>query len=465
MKRIDFNTRQEERNFLEKYSDVENFKIYGFQGALNMYAHLNERFPGTIEYNPKYIKIINVDIETRSDEGFPDVVSANMDITAITVGYRGRYVVFGLKKFENDNPKKVKYHHCDDEEDMLRRFLNLLENIDADVVTGWNIEGFDVPYLYHRITNVCGKKHADRLSPHGVVLPKTIKVNETYEINTYDILGLVVLDYMALYKKFSFKDQESFSLDNISSVELNETKLDYSEYGTLHGLYVNNYQKYITYNIRDVELVDRLEAKLGFIEQVFAIAYSSKVMYSDTLASVKIWDVILHNHLMEKNIVVDPITRHQKIRPNAGGFVKQPEKGMYHWLVSFDLNSLYPSLIQQFNISPETYINSIDEFQEYCDGEYNPSTRTFSVAPAPEKCVDAMLDGYIDKSKYDVLKSENVIMSGSGALFDKSRRGFIPEVMSIIYEDRTKYKKKMIIAKQELELIKAEMDKRGIKHD
>lgn len=245
VKRLEFATRKEEREFLDKYSDVQNFDIYGFTGALNMYAHLNERYPGLIEYDPNLIRIVNIDIETRSDQGFPDVASADMDITAITVGFRGKYFVFGLKEFDNKTPDHVRYFQCEDEEMLLRKFLVLMERIDPDVITGWNIEQFDIPYLYNRITVMCGKKHADRLSPHGVVLPKKVKVKE-YEVDVYDLLGVSQLDYMVLYKKFSFKDQASFSLDNISLIELKEQKLAYAGARDIHT-YLTGSQK-VTYD-------------------------------------------------------------------------------------------------------------------------------------------------------------------------------------------------------------------------
>ena len=173
------------------------------------------------------------------------------------------------------------------------------------------------------------------------------------DVTTYAPAGVAVLDYMRLYKKYSFKNQESYALDFISEQELGIKKLDYSEHGTLHNLFVNDFQKYIDYNIRDVELIDRLEEKLKFIEQVIALAYTAKVNYTDTFTTVRPWDIIIHNYLMDRTIVIPQIKRKSNYESLAGGYVKEPKPGMKKWVVSFDLNSLYPHLIMQYSISPE----------------------------------------------------------------------------------------------------------------
>jgi DNA polymerase elongation subunit (family B) len=228
--------------------------------------------------------------------------------------------------------------------------------------------------------------------------------------------------------------QESYRLDHICNVELGERKMDYSEYDSLFDLYKKDYQKFIEYNIRDVDLVDRLEDKLKFIEQVLAIAYDGKVNYQDTFTSVKMWDVIIHNYLLSQRIVVPQNKRTSKDRQIIGAHVKDPQVGMHKWVVSFDLNSLYPHLIMQYNISPETYAGHMEGL-------------------GGDDGVDRMLDNYLnDFNVKNHITSNNLTCTGSGSLFSKNEMGFLPRLMQKMYDDRVVYKKRMIEAKQKHEL-------------
>ena len=428
VERIDFEDVKTARKFLHQYQNVEGFNIYGMENFV--YPFINDMFPGMVDYDPSLISIANIDIETDSEGGYGDVTTALKEITAITMKHNNIFHVFGCKPYNTDK-NNVVYYFCENEENMLLKFLDIWRIIAPDVVTGWNIEIYDIPYIVKRMEVVFGENFAEKMSPWGILQTKKI----AYKGNEIEVpfpLGVTVLDYMALYKKFSYTNQESYALDHISYVVLKENKLDYSEHKTLHGLYKNDYNKFIEYNIHDVELVSRLEDKLGFIMQVFAIAFDAKVNFADAFTSVKMWDVIIHNYLIERNIVV-PLNKNGENTAEeelVGGFVKDPIIGMHDWVVSFDLNSLYPHLIMQYNISPEMFIGKIQNF------------------PSIAKLIS---DKNNAVSEYD-----HCSIAANGCAYLKEKQGFLAALMEKVYNDRSLYKNKMIEAKKQYEIDKSE---------
>ena len=299
----------------------------------------------------------------------------------------------------------------------------MIETNTPEVVTGWNSELYDMPYLVRRIDRILGEKLMKRLSPWGLVTERETIVMGRKQIS-YDVGGITQLDYLNLYKKFTYKAQESYRLDYIASVELGQKKLDHSEFDTFKDFYTKGWQKFVEYNIIDVELVDRMEDKMKLIELAITMAYDAKVNYNDVFYQVRMWDAIIYNYLKKRNIVIPPKERSDKDAKYAGAYVKEPIPGKYDWVVSFDLNSLYPHLIMQYNISPETL----------------RETRHPSVT------VDKILN---EELTFELYKDSAVC--ANGAMYRKDVRGFLPELMEKIYKDRTIYKKKMLIAKQDYE--------------
>ena len=440
--KIDFETPSAARDFVKRYSGVEGFDIYGFTNYV--YTFINDYYSGEIDYDPKLVSKINIDIEVAADQGFPDIQTANKEITAITMKKNDIYIVLGCGEFNNNNDK-VKYIHCKDEAELLMKFLDVWRSkwFSPDIITGWNVEFFDIPYIVNRIKRVLGEQWAKKLSPWNLLEERTVTIAGRAN-QVYVPVGIAILDYMQMYKKFTFTMQESYRLDHIANIELGERKLDYSEYDSLFDLYKKNYQLFIEYNIKDVDLVDRLDEKLKLIEQVFAIAYDAKVNYNDTFTSVRMWDVIIHNYLLSQNIVVPQLKITEKERQIIGAYVKDPQVGMHKWVVSFDLNSLYPHLMMQYNISPETYAGHVSAINGD-DG------------------VQKILDGYLDEpSVRNQLISSNVTCAASGCMFDKDYQGFLPKLMQKMYDDRVVYKKKMIEAKKEHEINPSEVTEKAI---
>lgn len=439
VERIDFDSMSEAREFVKRYEGVDGFNIYGMTQWV--YPFINDYYDEEITFDSSLISVVTIDIEVAADEGFPSVDLANKPITAITLRKRGKSVVLGCGEYKNTRDD-VKYVQCNNESDLLTRFLQIWQSKSyyPDVVTGWNVEMFDIPYIHNRIKNVLSQQEANKLSPWNIVDDREIRMSTGFAYTAKVIAGISVLDYLQLYKKFSYTPQESYRLDHIANYELGEKKLDYSEYGSLIDLYKFDYQKFIDYNLMDCELVDRLEEKLKFIEQVFTLSYDGKVNYIDTFTTVRMWDVIIHNYLLAQGIVVPQPKPPEKDEPIVGAYVKDPQVGMHDWVVSFDLNSLYPHLIMQYNISPETYITTVDtmSIDTIIDGGYNrPEIRSF-------------------------LDNNNVTIAATGCVFRKDIEGFLPSLMRTIYNDRVRYKKQMITAKKEMELISAEIKRRNL---
>jgi DNA polymerase elongation subunit (family B) len=416
------------REFIKKYEGVENFKIYG--NSYYIYQYISEKYPEEeLKFDTNKIKITTLDIEVASENGFPDVESAAEEVLLITIqDYASKKIrTWGLGPFENKQ-KNVEYRSFSTEYDLLTDFINwwMIEDNTPEVVTGWNIELYDIPYLVRRLDRVLGEKLMKRMSPWGLVTEDEIYVAGRRHIS-YDVGGITQLDYLNLYKKFTYKAQESYRLDYIASVELGQKKLDHSEFDTFKDFYTKGWQKFVEYNIIDVELVDRMEDKMKLIELAITMAYDAKANYADVFSQVRMWDTIIYNYLKKRNIVIPPKEKSDKDSKYAGAYVKEPIPGKYDWVVSFDLNSLYPHLIMQYNISPETLLE-----------ERHPNVT-----------VDKILN---QQTNFELYKDYAVC--ANGAMFRKDVRGFLPELMEKIYKDRTIYKKKMLAAKQEYEKTK-----------
>ena len=427
---------REARDFVKQYEDVQGFKIYGNQRY--EYQFISDHFSDDIDWDISLMNVVNIDIEVESDNGFPEQEFANEKVISITMkSNQNGFVVFGCGDFNNYRDD-VDYRKCRDEYDLLKRFLDEWSRNYPDVITGWNVERFDIVYLVNRIRKILGESEANRLSPWNVINESRATNKVGKEEIVYRLLGIATLDYITMYRKFApgGQSQESYRLDAIAHEEVGEHKLSYEEYGNLHSLYKQNYQLFIEYNIKDVELVGRLDDKLKLIELVLTLAYDSKTNPDDAFSQVRMWDAIVYNHLRKKNMVVNPIERHSKDAMYEGAFVKDPILGIHKWVASFDLNSLYPHLIMQYNISPDTII----EPENYNDIQRSILNNRINV--------DSLL---FQRHDLNELSSLHCTLTPNGQFFTKERHGFLPEIMETMYNDRSVYKKKAIEAKKALE--------------
>jgi len=410
------------RQFVQQYADVEEFEIHG--NTRYLYQYINEKYSeDEIKFDSSLIRVFTMDIETAAENGFPNIESADQEILLISIrdSYTNRIIVWGSKSFSTED-RQVDYIHCDDEKKLLSCFLRWWQENYPDVITGWNVQLFDIPYICRRLDRILGDKYTKLLSPWKLISDREIYIKGRKQI-AYDIPGIACLDYLELYKKFTYTNQESYRLDHIAFVELEQNKLDHSEFDTFKEFYTKDWNKFVEYNIHDVRLVDRLDDKMKLLELAFTMAYDAKVNYEDVYSQVRMWDNIIFIYLDKMKIAIPPKKDSRKDSQYAGAYVKEPIPGMYDWVVSFDLNSLYPHLIMQYNLSPETLL-----------------PRRSSVN------VDMLLD-----KKHDTSDLVGETLCANGTHYTTQHQGFLPKLMEKIYEDRTIYKKKMLAAKQQYE--------------
>ena len=417
VKPLKFENAREARQFAAKYEDVQGVEVHGYDRFL--YQFISKNFPGDVDYHMDQMNILAIDIEVECENGFPDAEAAAERMLCITVRDMNskKYTVWGIREFESEH----EHYIFNTEHEMLTHFINWWAQNTPDIVTGWNCNLYDIPYICRRVSRILGDKWMKSLSPWNKVDEEEIFIQGRRNIQ-FDICGVSILDYMDLYKKFTYTNQESYRLDHIAFVELGQRKLDHSEYDNFKDFYTRDWQKFIDYNIMDVELVDRLEDKMRLLELALTMAYDAKVNFEDVYSQVRMWDTLIYNYLKPKNLVVPSKKRANKDEKYEGAYVKEPIPGLYNWVVSFDLNSLYPHLIMQYNISPETLVET----------------------KHPYATVDKLLKKEIDLSG-------DYAVCANGAQYRKDIHGFLPQMMQKIYDERKLYKKHMLAAKQALE--------------
>jgi len=408
---VKWGSMKESRQAMKEYGG----NVFGFDQF--QYSFISDNYRGMVDYDLDKIKIGYIDIETSSEHGFPDVRNANEEVLAISYRCGDTFRVYGCQGYEPS--EGILYVPCTTEEHLLLEFVNDWSMNYPDIITGWNSRFFDIPYLVNRIVKILGQKMANKLSPWGWYKENEINLLGNRKQQVFELVGISSIDYMDVYKKFIYVNQESYSLNHIAYAELGEKKLDYSEYSSLHELYKTNFQKFVDYNVRDVVLLERLEEKLKLLEMIISLAYMAKCNFNDVFSPVKMWDCIIFNHLKDQQIVVPPKKHETKLEAYEGAYVKDPQIGRHKWVASFDLNSLYPHLIMQYNISPETLVGMHPE----------------------SGLVEPLLNREVDTT---FLKEKNLTMTPNGSLYTRKKQGFLPALMEKMYTDRVKYKDLMI---------------------
>jgi DNA polymerase elongation subunit (family B) len=417
-----------------KYFVRDNNDLIPLHGNIGPeYQYINDKY-SDIEFCYDKMKVFIYDIEVISEDGsFPEPEKAEHPIVSIVIKdkHKNMFYVLSLKPYEKNetilkiDPSRLKFKHCKDEEDLLKTFITILKNERPDFLIGWYSAGFDHPYIINRCYNILPEKTVKQMSMFGTVTCSSREINGRLVFDN-KIGGITLLDYLELYKKYTFKSRSAYSLNHISDVELGDEKTNYDEYDNFFEFWENDPQKFVDYNIKDVELIDQLDEKLGLLNLHCSLAYKAKCNFSDALGSIKIWDIMIYHYLKDKNILIPPMVK-KEFEPYAGAYVKEPKKGIYDWLVSVDLNSLYPHLIMQYNISPETIID--------------------------DQCIHGLMsekkldDRFLNKDfefKFDD------IIAANGQYFRKDIRGFLPEMMESLYSERKQIKKNMLHKQQEM---------------
>ncbi len=414
LKPIPFSSINEANDFIKQYSNVENFSIYGEKRF--EYCYLADIFK-EISYDISKILIYSIDIETELETktGFPDPRYCREEISLITIhnSITNKMIGFGKNTLRKKIPDDWEYHECVTEKQLLKRFLSFWTSDYPNVVTHWNGRLFDIPYIFRRISMVLGEQYAKKLSPFGYVSEREETIgNKDYFI--YDIYGIESIDYLDAYKKFTYVTQESYKLDHIAKVELGEQKVE-NPYDTFREFYVNDWDKFVEYCFIDTELVVKLEKKLKLIELIITIAYLARCNYSDVMSPVKTWEIIIYNKLLSRNVITPLESSGKKMVEYPGAYVKEPVLGMQKWVVSFDVNSEYPHIDIQYNISPETLVE--------------------------DKKLSVTVDGILNR-EYDFSEIPYAI-AANGILYRKDKKGILPELMEFYYNERVKTRKLM----------------------
>jgi len=422
---IHFGSISKAREFKKSYN-TGNSPLYGMDRY--QYQYIANEYPELVKFDKDLIKIFTVDIECTAENGFPDIENPIEELLAITVKNQSnkQIITWGIGDFKTDR-SDVTYIKCKNEKSLIMEFMKFWTKNYPDVITGWNTKFFDIPYLFNRIRNIVDEKVVKKFSPWNIVEKETVVLRGRPQTH-YNIFGISMLDYLDLYQKFIPTKQESYKLDYIGKVELGKGK-DEMPYDTFRDWYTKDFQSFIDYNIQDVEIVDGLEDKLKLIELVLTMAYEAKVNYTDVFSQVRMWDMLIYNYLKKDNIMIPPKKDNIKDDKYEGAYVKDPITGMHNWIVSFDINSLYPHLIMQYNISPEKIIG---------------------VEPSGIS-VDKLLD---HATPLTHLKTEGACITPNGAKFKVDSPGFLPRLMESMYNDRVKFKTLEFQAKQEYQKTK-----------
>jgi len=423
-----FESMGDTKDFIERYRDVSGFEIAGNTNYVAQF--IQENYSGKIKFDMNLINIAMFDIEVDISDGYANIEEADKEITSISYksSKSDTYHLLGRKDYDKTktltgiNPDNIQFMKFDDEKSLLRRFIQIWTNDYPDVVTGWNVEYFDIQYIVTRIMRLFGEDKAKELSPWKGIRKRTRKIFNKDQ-STYDISGISVVDYMDAFKKFGYKygPQESYKLDHIAYAVLGEKKLDYSEYGNLTTLYEQNPQLYLDYNLKDTLLVERMEEESALLSLVLTVAYGGGVNYTEAFGTVGIWETTLYRKLMSQNVV--PFLKGspgERAGELVGGYVKDPRVGMHPWIVSFDLNSLYPHLMLQYNMSPETYM---EDTRKYVTQEMVLKDEFHNDDPSYSVCAN-------------------------GVCFSNSRLGVIPEIIEEYYGNRSVIKKNMLAVEQ-----------------
>jgi DNA polymerase elongation subunit (family B) len=412
-------TISDNRKFLEQYKDVHGFKVFGNENPI--YQYIADEFPDKIEFDMNSIKTYYLDIETTSEFGGVDVESAREQILLITLmDYKTKQTVtFGSRPF-NKRLENNTYIECKNEAELLTKFLVFWEKSYPEIVSGWNIETFDIPYLVKRIQKTLGENAAKMLSPWKYIRSKEIidrRTDKTQE--AFEIYGVNTIDYLPFFKKYAGIGVENNKLDTVAKEVLNESKLDHEEYDTFADFYTKNWNLFVEYNIVDTVLIDKLEKKLRLIQLSVTLAMDSKVNPEDTLSQGRMWDAIIYNHLLAKNIII-PVksSPQEKTEKYVGAYVKEPQIGKFKWVVTFDVSSLYPSLIRTFNISPETLVQTPNSY--------------------------VSVDNIVNEALKIEPEHKQYSICPNGSMYRNDKKGFLPTIMEEMFNERIVYKKKML---------------------
>jgi len=428
--------------------NANNPDIFGITNYTAQFIHKKHPTQPTFDFSK--LSIVNLDIEIESEKGWAKPENPTERVNVVTIKHKGKTYVFGLGQY---NIPGAECQVFTEEVPLLEAFLTKWQELEPDIVTGWNIQMFDIPYLVRRMNEVLPKDQVgDKKLNRSRLLSPWKKLKETAitwfgkENLAYTILGVSQLDYMRVYKIFMLTARESYTLDYISRYELGKDigKVDWKKkYPSMKDFYTQNFQEFVEYNIQDVELIVLLEKKLRFLEMVTSMAYWCRINFEDTFNQTRIWDSLIYHHLTERKIVVPMKVHTSKDEKFKGAYVKPSTVGLHSWVCSFDATSLYPMSQIQWNISPDTLVE--------------PQDIPLPVKQLLDKTnVNSLLAKKVDTS---ILKEYGMCVTPNAQVFRTDKRGFMGEILSSLFIKRKNAKDTMLAAKTEIEALKVELVK------
>jgi DNA polymerase elongation subunit (family B) len=390
------------------------------------------------EFSQHPLKVTFIDIETYSVDTFPDIENPTHTVNVITCydTFTKTFFTFGLKPYTGTLTNIV-YKHCKSERELFKEFLLYLEADYPDVLSGWNSEFFDIPYIVARCERILGEEYVSQLSPLRNVYFRTIKGKFGRDQKRYYIDGMSSIDYLDIYRRFCLKLRESYKLDAIAEIELGENKIDYGGI-SLATLADTDWNKFIDYNIQDVNLLVKLEEKLQYISLLRMLSYVGLTTLEGAMGTISVINGALSIRARKRNEVLSTFVRKEGIGKNPGAYVAEPKNGFKTNIVSFDANSLYPNVMISLNLSPETKIGRIEKTHDGNITVHHVSGK--SVELTPEK-----FSAYIN--------AEQCSLTKAGFLFSQKKKGIIPEFLDYYYTERVEIKKLLFEAKKKLSIL------------
>lgn len=428
---VKFGSIKEAKDYIKQFDGVSNFEVHG--NTSYNYQFLKETFPGKIKFDFKMTKVLLNDIETEVFTGFPDSMNPMERVILITVIniHDDSILTFGLKDVKTELPNAT-YLKFETEEELLKAWVIHMQNEKPDIISGWYSDSFDYPYLAARIEKILGEDWVSRISPFEKWYWDDFEKEDGSVDRKVEFVGITILDYLQLYKKFSGEKHEEYSLGFVSEFQLGITKVD-NPYDSFAD-FIKDEQLFYSYNVRDVTLLNDMDKKMRLFELVLTAIYRAKCNVADSLGTTKLWECKIHDYLYDNKIATPNYAPNQS-KSLMGAYVKEPLAGRYEWEVSVDAEALYPCIIMSWNISPETLL---------------------------PRMADCTVDGVLSRTlNTEGLTMMNATMAANGAMFTKSKRGFIPSIIEAEFSLRKQIKNDMLDTDREIQEITEELKLRG----
>ena len=436
-----FGTKLVKKSFRTQYDRFKYVKDTGIKRVFENHPATQQYLIDTFwqvnekpEFSQNPIKVLFLDIETYSPDEFPQPSNPTHTVNVITVfdSLNRHYYTFGLKDFENKDDD-VTYIKCASERELFQKFVEYVETDYPDIMSGWNSEFFDLPYILNRCTRILGEEWTNRLSPSGKVYSRSIRGQFGQEQMRWYVEGVSLIDYLDVYKRFSVGVKESYKLDAIGESELGEKKVDFGNMN-LATLADNDWQTFVEYNIQDVRLLTKLEDKLKYTELIKMLAYVGLTSFEAAMGSLSVINGATAVRARQRNQFVPSFIRNEDTGKNPGAYVGEPLKGFQENIISFDANSLYPNVMISLNMSPETKVGKIEDKNNTDIVIRHVNGQVFNISH--QKFVE-------------FCKKEEIAISKANVLFTQKRKGVMPEILDYYYGKRVEIKKELQKYRQE----------------